>query len=739
MGFLAPLYIAGLAAIALPIIFHLIRRSPQGKQQFSSLMFLSPSPPRLTKRSRLTNLLLLLLRASAFILLAFAFARPYLHHGPDLDLFKSAARRVVILVDTSASMRRGDLWKQAVAKADAVLADTTPADDVALLFFDNHTQTAVSFDEWRDADAGRRTAIAEGRLAAQQPTWNPTRLGDALATAADLASAASGAATEPAGGAPDKVIRQVVLISDLQQGSHVEALQGRPWPKGVLLDVESVSGKGSNASVERVEQEQAGAGESDGPAAKATGDLRVRVSNAADSKATHFTLAWATENGPVPTTQPATAVEVAPGRSVIVAVSRPAPVRGFEAGAADRLVLSGDDADFDNTLYVAPLQVETVRVVYLGGDDPSDPNALRYYLQEALANTPTRKVEFVAPPLNGPLPSGLLESARAVVVAAPLTGEQLQEVSAFVQAGHDALVVMKDVPTAQADAPLAGTEASVEESPTTGARAGNNAFALLGKVDFQNPLFAPFADARFADFTKIHFWHHRQVQLAEEGAGNGVAATGGKGHVLAAFDNGDPFLIERPLGKGRVRTLTAGWQPADSQLALSTKFVPLMEGMFRRADEGSGDALCTVGSAAPLPPADVGSAPADTAATRSVIAPDGKRIELPASATSFTPEQPGIYQIEGKTAAPLAVNLSADESRTAPMDPRDLERFGAVLGTGKPTTEQVSEERRLQTAELENRQKLWRWLILAVLGLLALETVLAGRLARRAQREQVAV
>jgi hypothetical protein len=121
------------------------------------------------------------------------------------------------------------------------------------------------------------------------------------------------------------------------------------------------------------------------------------------------------------------------------------------------------------------------------------------------------------------------------------------------------------------------------------------------------------------------------------------------------------------------------------------------------------------------------------------MGPDGKRMELPASATSFTPQQPGIYQIEGKTTVPLAVNLSPDESRTAPLDARDLERFGAVLGTGKPTAEQVSEERRLQTAELENRQKLWRWLILAVLGLLAVETVLAGRLARRAQREQVAV
>ena len=61
MSFLAPLYILGVAAVAAPIIFHLIRRAPKGDVPFSSLMFLTPTPPRLTRRSRLDNWLLLLL------------------------------------------------------------------------------------------------------------------------------------------------------------------------------------------------------------------------------------------------------------------------------------------------------------------------------------------------------------------------------------------------------------------------------------------------------------------------------------------------------------------------------------------------------------------------------------------------------------------------------------------------------------------------------------------------------
>src|SRR5436309_1122960 len=46
--------------------------------------------------------------------------------------------------------------------------------------------------------------------------------------------------------------------------------------------------------------------------------------------------------------------------------------------------------------------------------------------------------------------------------------------------------------------------------------------------------------------------------------------------VLARFDKGDPALIQVPVGKGLLFVLTSGWQPADSQLALSSKFVPLL-------------------------------------------------------------------------------------------------------------------------------------------------------------------
>ena len=105
MSFLTPLYMAGLAAISLPILFHLIRREPRGRKLFSSLMFLQPSPPTFTRRKRLDNWLLLLLRALALILMALAFARPFMRQQANVAIDNSLGRQVVLLLDKSASMK----------------------------------------------------------------------------------------------------------------------------------------------------------------------------------------------------------------------------------------------------------------------------------------------------------------------------------------------------------------------------------------------------------------------------------------------------------------------------------------------------------------------------------------------------------------------------------------------------------------------------------------------------------
>ena len=83
MSFLYPLFLAGIAAIGVPIVLHMIRRHTRKRVTFSSLMFMRTTAPRLRNRSRVENLPLLILRCLLLILLAVAFARPLLNrHRP---------------------------------------------------------------------------------------------------------------------------------------------------------------------------------------------------------------------------------------------------------------------------------------------------------------------------------------------------------------------------------------------------------------------------------------------------------------------------------------------------------------------------------------------------------------------------------------------------------------------------------------------------------------------------------
>src|SRR5688572_16420484 len=448
MSLLAPLYVAGLLAISLPILFHLIRRTPRGRQDFSSLMFLTPSPPRITRRSRLSNIFLLLLRAAALGLLAFAFARPFLRSSTAENVAQSEGRRVAILVDTSASMRRGDLWNQAVARAEEALGKLTPSDEAALYFFDRHVRPAMTFAEWGELDHPRRVAAMKARLAEASPSWESTRLGDALSTVADALAEAEG--SKDAGA---KSGRQLVLISDMQEGGHVDALQGHEWPESVVLDVKAVAPREpGNAGLHLVKESTAAQLVAGGPETKpleATGAspgtprLRVRVSNESDSKREQFSLAWADERGPLPGVEPVKAY-VAPGRSQVVRVPWPAPEL-----KADRLVLAGDDVDFDNTLYVVPLRQGAVRVLLLADDQAEDTRGLRYYLQSALADTPRRKVEVVARGAAEPLAEQDVAPARLVVVAGPQSDARAAVLRRYAEGGGDVLWVLRDVAAVQ--------------------------------------------------------------------------------------------------------------------------------------------------------------------------------------------------------------------------------------------------------------------------------------------------
>lgn len=101
MAFLAPLFFIGLAAIAVPVIVHLIQRERKDIIEFPSLMFIQKIPYQSVERRRIHNWPLLLLRTAAMALLVAAFSRPFFTEDPvsAASVATSGAREVMILLD----------------------------------------------------------------------------------------------------------------------------------------------------------------------------------------------------------------------------------------------------------------------------------------------------------------------------------------------------------------------------------------------------------------------------------------------------------------------------------------------------------------------------------------------------------------------------------------------------------------------------------------------------------------
>jgi hypothetical protein len=678
MNFLAPLFLFGALAVAGPIIFHLIRRTTREVKPFSSLMFLQPTPPRVTRRSRIENFWLLLLRCLVLLALALGFARPFFRESTAQNPGGTGpGRRLAILVDASASMRRETLWTQAREKAEALLRATTPLDTVAVLVFDRTPRVLVDLEQWRTMPVDQRAPSAARKLEAVAPGWSGTNIGAAMLQALDLIS---GARQEtPTRG-------EIVVISDMQEGARLDGLQGLEWPANVTVRFNSVAvAKPGNAAPQWL------VGGDEKESQDAEGGMRVRVFNAAEAKAERFRLAWGA--GP----ESGLDAYVPAGQSRVVRVPK------LPSGT-EKVALTGDDSDFDNTVWLLPPQPRRVPVIFLGADADDDTRGSLFYLRRAFEPTAQEIIEITARRAGDTVATFELQKAQLLFLGDGATDGQIAGARQFASDGRTVVASLSGSASVTALGRL------LEIPDLTAEEAKVRDYALLAQIDFQSPIFVPFADPRFSDFTKIHFWHHRRVDADKiPGA-----------RVLASFDNRDPAILRVPLGKGVVIVLASTWRPSDSQLALSSKFVPLLHAIL---DESAGlppaRAQYFVGDEIALP-----SAPQPFTMRK----PDGSESPVPAGGKFTGTDQPGIY-VANPGELRFVVNLDPEESRTSPLAPDRLASLALPMAD-KVAAAAASREAGVQAmaTEAEQKQKLWRWLVIAAVMFLLVETAIAAKL-----------
>lgn len=696
MTWLFPLYLAGAAAVLLPILLHLRRRPPKDRVVFSSLMFLERSPQLLTRRSRLERLLLLLLRCCALVLLAMMFARPFIR-GFSEGGMAGEGEAVVILLDTSASMRRGDLWQRAVAATQERARHAGTRDRLAILSFDSETRTIWSFEQ--DVQTGGvRSGLVQGALSRATPGWAATDIGRALTDASRSLQMPAGAAGE----APGR--KRVVLISDFQEGAKVDSLRGFAWPDDVDVEVARLDAPDANnlgLSLAALDEDSLS------PSGRTTREQggsapRVRIRNARDSEAVDFALRW--EEGSADRLD-----GHLPGGSSRVLRAPPRP----NLAEGDVLVLSGDAADFDNRLYLAPPQARDVRVIFIGRNASAERAASPlYYLTRALQ--PTSSLRPIVEAASTDVAEKLTGAAMAFVEGGLPDTRTAQALKDWIRQGGLAVYFFGDDPKASELRELGGTD-SLEVAEAMGAD-----YAMLGEVDASQPLLKPFADPRLRDFTKIRFWHHRKLSWKNDEAN--------KPEVLARFDSGDPALLLWKLGRGGLLVMTSGWHPAESQLALSTKFVPLLFGWLEAAGFSHEEPQSLlVGDRLPVPRLEAGT-------RLTVEKPNGERVGLAIgeAGRAAAADMPGFYKLSwNNERRVVAVNLPPDESRTHAMDIHRLAELGVKLASGgaaaDPLVGDAAGKQRLDAIEQEGRQRVWFWVLGLLLTVVAWETWLAGR------------
>jgi hypothetical protein len=114
LSLLNPWMLTGLLLVSIPIAIHLLNKAKFSREPWGAMMFLQKAVQVRSRRIRLEQLLLMLLRSLILLLLALALARPISHLGS--GTWKDPTTHIVIL-DNSFSMQQGEGADNAFDKA----------------------------------------------------------------------------------------------------------------------------------------------------------------------------------------------------------------------------------------------------------------------------------------------------------------------------------------------------------------------------------------------------------------------------------------------------------------------------------------------------------------------------------------------------------------------------------------------------------------------------------------------
>jgi hypothetical protein len=685
MSFLAPLFLLGLAAVAVPIYVHLIQRERKDIIEFPSLMFIRRIPYQSVERRRIHNWWLLALRLAALALIVAAFARPFF----TIDSIVSAAtaggsREVVILLDRSASMGYGDHWARAQDEARRIVSDLGGDDRATLVLFDRGAEEAVR----ATSDRGSLMAAID----AASVSSDATRFAPALRLAQSLLSRS------------DRSRLEAFLITDFQR-SGWERQEEIPLPAGATITPVSVADvETSGLAVTSVAFDRE----------PFSGQQRVTVTagltnRGGDPVRQDVQLEI---DGRVVGTREISLEPFTSGSVVFDQVTvTEANVRGVVRAGTDKLPK-------DNEFYfvLSPSRPVSVLIVEADGAD----RAASLYVSTVLrlGAAPPFESEVIA---SSAVSSSTLEGRALVIVndASTLSTASANALAAFVERGGGLFIAVGDRTPVSGSWPLLpGTlGAPVDRLALRG--------GTLGFLDYSHPVLDDFKDPRTGNFANMRFLKYRTL------------TPGPADKVLARYDDGAAALVERKVGNGLVLAFTSTLDASWNDMPRHGMFLPLMHEIVTylsryeepRSWQNVGrmlDISAPVGAIVRQ-----GEASTRLGTSAVVVAPSGRQATLGQSGTpSIELTEQGFYSVRlagsgDRRPFAVAVNLDPAESDLSALVPADfLASVTSQAAVAQPGQSLEPEES--LPVDIEKEQGVWWYLLMAGLLLLLAESILSN-------------
>ena len=709
MTLLNPALLAGLLAIGLPILIHMLSKPRLKRIKWAANRFLLKIMQKNRKRAQAEDVLLLLLRCLLVALAVLLFTRPALL-VPFSGLQTGQAKTIaVIVMDATASMGQSDgvriRFDQAKSMVDDILSKLGPGSSCALYLATSRAQAVI-------AQPTEDFAVLRHTLDKLEPTDEGGDLFPATSAAMDLLKSLGGKN------------REIFVLTDSQKAAWTQLGRLRQLQslnqKDIPIHFVIVGDHGeNNVAVSGLDLS--------GNVAVTDQPLRysVQVSNWGKAAVERLSVKLAVDTDAPQDEGVVDRIE--PGGTKSISLFARFRTPGTHAVTA---TIPGDHLPSDNHLSSAVVVLDQIKTLVVEGSNNADPT-LRdgFFLRHALTpvrpeQLPTYYVKVTMGRPNG-LESATLNQYQVIFLSniAQLTPHAAQSVSQYVNQGGTLVVF-----------PGPETDTNFYDSDAT--------FSALLPAKLQPVRDVP-GDQKFLAWQSHGYDHPITALWNQPEAGNlgsvrvsryfPLTAGPARAQLVVKYVNGEPAVMEKSVGKGKVILFSSTATTAWTTLPLHPSFVPLLSRIMAFATSTLGGSL-NVAAGEPfaynVDPANAGkdlSVTAPGEKKRRVIGSVERGEEFAVLRDSDT-SMAGPYQLfvgeESKPKVIFAVQGDPTESNLQQEPKADIE---SLLNPPAAQSEEETPEKVAASKRLVPGWEFWTPLALALLVLVLMETALSHR------------